>query len=491
MVSRGIGMSIGRAAVAETKASAAACPARGLSVVVSGAGGAGTPGWRVSQDTEGPLPDRVGVAASPERPGGAASLAAIALAGHGITAVLTALLARRMSAPEFEAYAVAVALYLVLVALVPLGADKLALRILPPALNGNASARTRSYLLFALRRLALGTLAVGAIGAFWAFGLRDLEPSVRSAVAAGLVVLPLGAAAQLGLEVLVASGRGSAALTIVRIVVPALVLAAFVALLQAGAALSGQSVILAWGVAWTCAVAAQLALLRGTVRRLRGVGSEGSPAEWRRASRPLLLYRIALGLMTQSSVLALDWLGGAPVDVGAYAASSTLVGLMLVLSTTTSRHYASRAAILLERRDVKGLHRLSRQRLTWLLPTVALFTTIGWAFTDDLLRLFNADFVGAGRWPLRILLATAAVTMGFGLAPTLLKYRDRNRAVFGVLVVATATQIVLLALLVPRWLGTGAALSVAGSSLLLYGSFAWIARGELRRLGASDAGWQA
>ena len=65
----------------------------------------------------------------------AAPLGAIVIAGQVLAFAVTILLARNLAAPEFEAYAAASAVFTLLVALAPLGTEKLALRVLPPAFD--------------------------------------------------------------------------------------------------------------------------------------------------------------------------------------------------------------------------------------------------------------------------------------------------------------------------------------------------------------------
>ena len=65
----------------------------------------------------------------------AARLGAIVIAGQLLAFGVTILLARNLAAPECEAHAAASALFILLAALAPLGTEKLALRVLPPAFD--------------------------------------------------------------------------------------------------------------------------------------------------------------------------------------------------------------------------------------------------------------------------------------------------------------------------------------------------------------------
>ena len=69
--------------------------------------------------------------------------------------------------------------------------------------------------------------------------------------------------------------------------------------------------------------------------------------------------------------------------------------------------------------------------------------------------------------------------MLFALAPTYQKYVGHNRFTLGVVAGAAAIQVLLLALLVPRFAASGAALAYAVSMCGMYLVFAWTAHREL------------
>ena len=89
---------------------------------------------------------------------------------------------------------------------------------------------------------------------------------------------------------------------------------------------------------------------------------------------------------------------------------------------------------------------------------------------------------------LPVLASAAAFTIFFSLAPTYLKYVKRNRLVLGTAAGAAAAQIVLLALLVPRFGATGAAIAYAVSMCGMYGLFWRVAVREVVRLRAHHGG---
>jgi O-antigen/teichoic acid export membrane protein len=414
-------------------------------------------------------------------------LASIALAGQVLVAVLTARLAHALSLEEFEAYAVAGAAFLLLVAIAPFGAEKLALRVLPPLLERGDWSQAHGYLRFALRRAFLGTAAVGTAGLAWALGLRNLPEPIQAAFLVAIFVLPVGVLAHLGLEMLTAAGAVRFATAVYRLAVPATALAFILLLPELGVTLTGALAIAAWGAGWMAAAAALLLRLRAGAPPaiLQDPPRRNDPA-WHRAAGPFWTYRIAVALMAQAGIIALEWLGAGPAAVGAYAAATAVAGLGLVLSTATNRAYSREIAILVERGAGAGLADVLRHRRRWLLPCLALYLAVVFTFSRHILGLFRADFIEEGLWPLRILALAAAVSGACALAPTVLKYLSRNRTTFRAVASAAAVQVVLLALLIPGLGATGAALAFSAATLLMYGGFARQARRELAGLQAAS-----
>lgn len=411
-----------------------------------------------------------------------ASLALLAIGGQIAGVALMIVLAGRLSIEEFDAYVVAAAAFLLMLAIAPQGADKLALRIVPPLLDRRDWDHVRGYAVFGVRRALIGASVVGAIGVAVALWLPDLPTPTRIAVAASVLALPAGALAQIGLEFLTAIGLARTATAIVRLVVPGLVLAFAIGTTAAGGIPTGAQMIAAWGAAWVAAVALMMLCLRARAQPVLSAPRKSEDAAWSVAARPLWLYRIVAGLMAQAGVLSLELSGAPPVEVGAYAAAASVVSLIVVLATATNRAYARELAIRLERRDFAGIAESSVRRRRWLLPATGVILAAVLIFPREILALFRPELVEAGVMPMRILVAATAVSMTFALAPTFLKYRGLNRLISRTMTASVALQIVLLILLVPRIGAAGAAIGYAVSSVLMYGSFAGFSRLELGRL---------
>lgn len=414
------------------------------------------------------------------QPARAARLAVTAIAGQGMAYLLALLLARRLGVAGFEAYAVSGAVFVLMATFAPRGIEKYALRALPALLERADWAGARGFLRFGLQRTLATALLVGAGVAAWAAWLGDLSDTTRWAIVVSCASLPAGALVHYGLEVLSATGREVRALALYRVATPVLALLFVLVLPALAVELSGAIAAGCWGVAWVLVLGLMALEARRTLPQavLRAAPAQDS-ALWQAEARPFFVYRLSLALLGHTGVLALDALQPSAAAVGAYAVAMGTVSLAAVLATATNRAYARRLSILLERSDFARLQALRRERLRWLLPAVAVFLVLSFAFTREVLALFRPEFAEVGVLPLRVLAVSTAFTVLLSLAPTYLKFRQRNRATYAAVGGAAAAQGVLLLWLVPAHGATGAALAYAISMCGMYGAFAWMAHREL------------
>lgn len=414
-------------------------------------------------------------------------LAALAFVGQFVAYLMSVLLARHLGVEGFQAYAVASAVFILMAVVAPLGAEKYALRLLPVLIERGDWARARGYMRFGMRRTLQMVALLGTAVLLWAWWAPNLADATRLAIVFTVLSLPAGAVVHYGLEVLSAWSRDFIALALFRIVVPGLALLFVCLLLLSPLQVSGAMAIACWGLAWGLAMLLMAWQMRRTVPAgFTGVPSIEEPDPWNAALRPFFFYRISLGVLGQSGVIALDWLQPSATATGAYAAAASTVGLVAVLATATNRAYARQLSLLLERRQYALVLALRRKRLRWLLPLVAAFVLASFVFTDEILALFRAEFVAEGALALRLLALATAFTVLFALAPTYLKYRGRNRATYVAVACTAVLQLLLLLLLVPRWGTSGAAIAHAFSMSALYAALAWMARCELLLLSSGE-----
>jgi O-antigen/teichoic acid export membrane protein len=413
-------------------------------------------------------------------PGSATKVLTRAIVGQGVAYLLAVILARRLGVEGFKAYVVASALFIVMVTLAPRGFDKYALRLLPVLLDTADWGRARGYLGFGARRTLWSSLCIAFVTAISACFARGLHADTRFAIIVSCVSLPAGALVHFALEVLTALGRGVAATTIFRVVVPLVVLVSVGILSALSVPVSGAIAVGCWGVAWAVALAVMIMAIRRSAppQTLQARSIEEASA-WEIDARPFWIYRISLAVLGQAGVIVLDWLQPSASVVGAYAAAMGIASVAQVLATATNRVYAGQLSVLLEQRDFGTILRLRRKRLIWIAIPIAAYLGGTFGFTRELLAFFRPEFVEEGVVALRLLALTTAFIVLVALAPTWLKFRARNQAIYVTVASAAFTQIALLLLLVPRMGATGAAAAYAIAMCGMYGNFARLARREL------------
>lgn len=419
----------------------------------------------------------------------ATQVSSVAIAGQALAYLLGVVLARNLDVRGFETYVVASAAFILMVAIVPQGLEKYALRVLPPLLERARWAPLRGYLHFSARRTLWAAWLVGLGVALWAWSASSLSPSARLAMVISCAAVPVGAMAHWGLEVLTAMQRPVVATVIFRIVVPTFALAGVAAFIRWAGALNGPAAVACWSLAWV----AGLALMAWQIRRaapqgLRAAAAQESGTQWLAAARPFWVYRALLAIFAQVGVLVLDRLQPSPTTVGAFAVAASTAALAQVLATATNRGYASRLSVLLDQKDFEGIHLLQRQRLRWLALPLMAYLVVVLVFSRELIAFFRPDFIEEGVAPLRILAVATAMSVALALSPTYAKFRGKRSRIYGIVAVAAVVQTGLLLALVPEHGATGAALAYAIGAVVLYGWLTWLAHRDLRGLRAASDG---
>lgn len=384
------------------------------------------------------------------------------MAGQLLVAIVTAILARRLSVGAFEIYAIAAAVFVVLVVVAPLGADKLAAQLLPAPIAAADRARVVAIVGFALRRALIGTLVLGVAGAL--LGLASATPGLAPALSLAMAALPPAVVAHLSLEVLAAAGRPLWPMIVLKVGVPATAL--LVLGLATGPADSATFALVAWGIGWCVAALVLRASLRRTLPGIPLRPAARPPATgWSEAARALWLHRLVTAAMAQAGILALALVGAPAVEVGAYAAATALAGLPLALSTSTSRPYTRTMALLLADGRPQDLRPLARRRLLWLLPALAVPLLPMLVVPGRAVGLFSPEFAQAGTAALRLLSVAVAFNASLALSVTLLKLDGRARLLSRAAVTTLGAQILLLGLLAPPFGAAGVAAAYATATV--------------------------
>lgn len=409
-------------------------------------------------------------------------MSVVAVVGQLFAFSISVLLARHLSVDAFEAYVVAAALYLLLLALAAQGLDKYALRLMPGKFDRGQWQLAGDYFVFALTRILVGAVVVGILAAIWAREVREFPPGTLRAVYVSCATVPVGVLVHFLSAVLSATGDcvRSAATTL--LLVPAVTLALIGIGVAASLEMSGATSIACWAAGWLVAlvVVGRWVHLAWTGPRSRISDSAVTPP-WRQDAFPFWFHRLAMGVVAQIAVLMLDWLQPSAAATGAYAAAMSLATVAAVLAVSTNRMYGREFSILMERNEYPAIYRVCLHRLQWLLPTLGVFLLVTLLFAPQLMKLFRPEFALEGTAALRILALTTATTVVLGVAPTYLKYQRQSRITFVALGACALLQVGLLLALVPRLEATGAAIAYMLSMLLMYGYLTSVALRQLRR----------
>lgn len=417
-------------------------------------------------------------------------LTGLSLAGQAIAYALGIVVARQLGVEGFEAYVVASAAFILMVTFVPMGLEKYSLRVLPPFVERGAWGPWRAYAGFAGRRILAASVLVGTLVAGWALVAPGFTPDARTALLISCLSLPAGALVHLALELLTGLGKPFAAALIFRVFVPALVLALVCVAMLALPTLPAPWAIAAWGLSWCAALAIMGWQIRSALPSgFAALSSEhptSSPREWVSSARPFWFYRVWLAVLAQAGVLALERLQPSASAVGAFAAAAATASIAQVLATSTNRVYASRLAVLLERRDFRTIARERDERLRWLGVPLLAYLALAWLFAGPLVAMFRPEFADEGATALRLLACGSAISIYFSVAPTYLKHSGHGRELYRHVAIGALVQLGLLWWLVPRLGATGAATASLIATAIIYGSLARLARRELLALQASE-----
>lgn len=392
-----------------------------------------------------PAQARGAIAASLVTPGflagvarGAVGVLALQVAGAGMTYGSQVAFARWLGIRQFGTYSYVIAWAVLLGLLVGLGFPQSVLRFVPQYRARNDLGRLRG-LYRSVRAATLvvsGTVAVGA--ALVALAILHRRLGRETAVlAAGAVLLPLGAMVNLDSALARAQGAVFRAFAPSLVLRPALVMAGGAVILAVRGSLSALDAVVATIVAMSAVAVLQAAAARRSLRSvIAGVEAVYEWRTWLRVSLPLLLVSGFLIALTQTDLLVVGALRGlsAAAVYSAASKTSTLIGyVLLAVSAITAPIFAE----LYERGDIEGLQRLTAVAAQWVFwPTIAIAVVIG-AASPVVLGLFGPAYV-AGRWVLLLLLGGQVVNASCGAVGYLLSmtgHQDDLARVYGVVAV--------------------------------------------------------
>ena len=394
---------------------------------------------------------------------------------------VSAFLAHRLSADDFNDYNVALSTLLILATVVTLGLEKYALQCLPQYQARADWNGVAGYLRFSALTIAVVSGVLIAI-AYFSFHYSVTPKAEREhiEVIVMLLQLPLVGWFLFYLEVATARGQLLVSAAIHRLGIPLAVvgLNAFMfGTLQRHDALSA---VLCYGGGWGFNL-----LLLGLVLRwsqptqLRAASPRYEPRAWLERSVTFLGYSLLMTVQAHAGVLVLKYYHPEQTVVSAYAVAAQTGTMIAILATSTNRLYLPQLALALENRDRASILRVGRQRLWFIGPLAVLFLAVIWLAGDQILHIFGSRYENA--WlPLCIIASGCAVSTLFAVAPYSLKFLDLNRVSLGLTAVATLCGLGLAFALGKQYGATGAAIAYAVPLAVLFLSLRMVAMWKLR-----------
>ena len=391
-------------------------------------------------------------------------------------------LSRVLETHEFGDYRVGRAFAVFCGALVLLGGDRAAPRVLAKPLTEARFGVVWEYLRF------YGGIGLGVSGLIIAgvltggyFHRGTWDPAAHHAVSILALTIPFMAVGALSGRTLQSVGRTFYAAMPWRVGAPALLLG----VLLADRALTG-GVDLTEALWLSVLTVVFVALVHGGLARHHALGAVASdpearaPRTWLTLSVPMMgVFLVTKGL-GDSDLYFLEWLGD-EAAVGHYAAAITTAHVLLLVQTSVVALYApllGRGARAGEVRAGPALREGGR-----IMALVQVPVVVGLALAAPLvLSLFGPTYPDAApvlRW---IALGNGAWALA-ALHALWLQYEGRGATVVAVALATLAVDSLLNLLLIPRFGPVGAAASSAATSIAAAAAIGWIAH-RLRTAGA-------
>lgn len=380
------------------------------------------------------------------------------VAGAGLGFLLSVALARLFGSHGIGTYFLALAVTNVAIVLSRAGLDNVVLRRVARHerdgdLAGARGTQRRASQIVALLASGAGlTIVVAAPALARLFGEADLTPMLRIMALA----VPTGALLALHAEALRGAGNATRA-HLLQVVGPA---AVALALLLLWGDRSGVTAMAGIFVV-ASALMLLLALRAWRARTSRGPLAPPSANALLREGLPLLVVAAMSFVMAWTDTLMLGaWAGTA--DVGVYGAALRVASLtafvLLAVNSITARRYA-----YLHAEGRRGeLEDLARRSTGLMVLAAAPIVIALLAVPGLVLGVFGAEFPrGAGA--LRLLVLGQAVNVLTGSVGYLLMMTGHERLMRDTIVAAGVANVLLNALLVPRYGMTGAAAATAAS----------------------------
>lgn len=396
--------------------------------------------------------------------------------GLGVTVVL----ARGLGPSGFGIYSFVLAVASLLVLPAHAGLGTLMVRVTAAGYAVSDWARVRGFWLWASRVSGFGTLGIVVIlAAALTYSADHLSAAEVWTAVGGIVLIPLLVANSLRIAVMRGIGESVRGIALEALVKPALLFLG-VLLLMASSTLTPATAMAVYAVATAVAVVGGILWFRKLrLPATRAVAPVFTADEWWRAVVPLALLIGAQQLVKYTDIVMLGLLTTA-ADVGQYRIAAQAGELIIFVLVGVTLVVGPRIARLHALGDHAALQSLVLRASRWSFVAALCALVVLYLLGEALLRLvFGGDYVAAIQ-PLLVLAAGQTVVAFFGVAPTILKMTGHERISLRIFLVASITNIVLNAALIPVFGMLGAALSTA---VTLGVAHATLSRAVTRTLG--------
>lgn len=403
-----------------------------------------------------------------------AAIAVIAaLAGFAVDYAVNLLLSKHLAAEAFGDYRVARAFAVFCGALVLLGGDRAAPRVLSHALDHSDFSAAWGYLrFFGWIGVLLSALIIGFTWLGGTLHTGHASPVKHHAVSILSLTIPIMAIGALASRVLQTSGRHAIATVPWRIGAP---ISMIVGILLVDAVLDGVTLNSALVVSCVTVVlitAGQVGIVRARILHKPRASSESAePGNWLRLSVPMMgAFLVTIGL-AQSDLYFLEWLGD-EAEVGHYAAAITTAHFVPMIQIAVLGVYAPLLSRAAHAGGGEALFLQATRVMALIIAPIALFIA---ACSEFALQLFGSEYGNAAPWLSLLVLGNG--TWAIAAVSTLrLQYAGQGMSVVWITSATLLVDSVLNALLIPSFGPLGAAASSAATSAGAAAALWWRSR---------------
>jgi O-antigen/teichoic acid export membrane protein len=375
-----------------------------------------------------------------------------------------------MGENEYGAYAYAFAWAYLLAALSGLGLTTGVLKFIPRFLVEKDWARLKGIICRSRQLTLVAGILLATMGTVTVLGLQPPKINPHTLLV-GMWLVPLLAALNLQAEIIRGAKRVALAYFPPLILLPILSLGFAGFMMLTGGTLTSRLTMSAVLLALMVSLAAQAWSIGSILpEHIKQTPAIYETVEWLRISLPLMLMTGFQFVFSKTDLLMVGMLIG-PKQAGIYNVTSKTASLVMIVLTAVNAISAPMIASCYARGDMVSLQRLVHGAMKWT-AGFSLIIALGIIIMGTpILELFGAAFV-EGYWALAILVGGQLINACAGPVGYLLILTEYQALTAYVLGWSAAANIVLNALLIPRWGIVGAAVA-SMTSMAIWNIWLW------------------